>query len=231
MREAVVLLSGGLDSSTLLHVLLEEKFTPTALAVYYGQAHSIELSSAYNVARDVGVRIVDLDLEETARQIFAGAKSSQVGQQIAVPEGHYASESMKSTIVPNRNMLLLALAGAFAESIGAEVVAYAAHAGDHPIYPDCRPEFISSCAQTLKLGTNVTLYAPFQAMSKADIVRKGAALCVPFDLTYSCYAGYGDHCGRCGTCVERKEAFRIAQVPDPTSYTDEAFGVPVFRTV
>jgi len=125
---------------------------------------------------------------------------------------------MKLTIVPNRNMLLIAVAGAFAVSRKANVVAYAAHAGDHAIYPDCRQEFVESCARTLHLATDVELLAPFASISKTEIVRRGAKLDVPFEFTYSCYEGGLAHCGACGTCFERREAFRDAGVPDPTEY-------------
>jgi len=218
MPSAVLLLSGGIDSSTLLHVLKDEGFSVTALAVHYGQRHSRELRAARRISLHAHVPLVELDLGKTLAPIFLGAPSSQVGQLIQVPEGHYAESSMAVTVVPNRNMLLLSLAGALAASTESEVVAYAAHAGDHAIYPDCRPEFIASCARTLRLAADVTLYAPFEAMTKADIVKRGHALHVPLHLTYSCYRGRPKHCGACGTCTERREAFQLSGVPDPTEY-------------
>jgi len=218
MREAVVLLSGGLDSSTLLHVLLDEEFSVTALSVNYGQRHACELEAARLVAAQASVPIIELALGSVLAPIFARSTSSQVGQKTAVPEGHYAEPSMRTTIVPGRNLLLLSLAAALAQSEGASVIAYAAHAGDHSIYADCRTDFIAEAGRTLRLGYDLTLYDPFQAMSKADIVRKGAALRVPFELTYSCYNGGATHCGACGTCFERREAFRDACVLDPTRY-------------
>jgi len=221
MSDVVVLLSGGLDSSTLLHLLLAEKRSPIALSVHYAQKHSVELASARRVAAAAKVELREVELGFAAAQIFSGARSSQVGKNLAVPEGHYADETMKSTVVPNRNMILLALAGAYASSAGIGTVAYAAHAGDHPVYSDCRPDFIVSCALTLLLGANIVLEAPFVELSKAAIVRKGAELGVPFALTYSCYRGNLIHCGRCSTCVERREAFDLAGVADPTRYEDQ----------
>jgi 7-cyano-7-deazaguanine synthase len=218
MNKTVVLLSGGLDSSTLVYWLLNRDLEVVALSVRYGQRHACELLAARAVAKHAGVHLVELDLEKSLAEVFAGAKSSQVGSKTAVPIGHYADETMKLTIVPNRNMLLLALAGALAVSIGAPSVAYAAHSGDHAIYPDCRPEFAQAMAKALALGSTIDLVTPFVTISKTEIVRQGTKLRVPFELTYSCYAGRTEHCGVCGTCYERQEAFRDAGVSDPTKY-------------
>jgi 7-cyano-7-deazaguanine synthase len=127
---------------------------------------------------------------------------------------------MKLTIVPNRNMLLLSMAAARAISVGADTVAYAAHAGDHAVYRDCRPEFYESCDETIQLATGdaVSMYAPFIEITKTDIAQRGAQLKAPMHLTYSCYKGRSLHCGKCGTCVERIEAFQDAGVTDPTEY-------------
>ncbi|MFM9146691.1 MAG: 7-cyano-7-deazaguanine synthase, partial [Verrucomicrobiota bacterium] len=139
---------------------------------------------------------------------------------VKVPEGHYEEESMKATVVPNRNMLLISVATAWAVSLRAESVAYGAHGGDHAIYPDCRPEFAEALDRAVRLADwhEVRLERPFVKMDKAAIVRRGAELDVPFSLTWSCYVGGERHCGKCGTCVERKEAFRLARVTDPTDY-------------
>jgi 7-cyano-7-deazaguanine synthase len=221
-NRTVVLLSGGLDSTTLLYHLMDAGMNVTALTVDYGQRHVREIEAAKGITKRLGVPLVSTYLSDALRPIFEQSKSSQVGAAPStVPEGHYAAETMKTTIVPNRNMLLIAIAGALADSIGASTVAYAAHAGDHPIYPDCRPEFIESCAQTLLLATNVALTDPFQKMSKADIVTRGAALHVPFHETWSCYVGSDRHCGKCSTCVERREAFALTNVLDPTDYADK----------
>lgn len=224
-RRAVSLLSGGLDSTTLLYQLKFEGFEPTALIVDYGQRHAIEMTKAQVICAVANIPFKQLNLSAAFGPLFAGAQSSQVGAKVDVPHGHYAAENMKTTIVPNRNMMLLAMAGALAETIGAEVVAYAAHAGDHTIYPDCRPEFYESCAQTLFKATDgrVTLYAPFGTITKGDIAKRAKGLRVPVELTWSCYdpqfeTGMFIHCGKCGTCVERKEAMAEAFDVDPTKY-------------
>lgn len=146
--------------------------------------------------------------------------SSQTDENFEVPEGHYTEETMKVTVVPNRNMILLAVAGAWAISLKAEYVAYAAHVGDHAIYPDCRKEFADRIAEVLETADwhSVKLMRPFLNRTKADIAALGHELKVPYELTWSCYKGGEKHCGKCGTCVERKEAFALANVPDPTEY-------------
>jgi 7-cyano-7-deazaguanine synthase len=229
MPQAVVLLSGGLDSSTLLYKMKADGHVVTALSVDYGQRHVRELASAEAIAHAADVPLVFIELGEALYPIFSQSKSSQVGGQDRsdVPEGHYAAENMKITIVPNRNMMLISIAGALAESIRKEdekvVVAYAAHAGDHSVYFDCRPEFISAAARALSLATNnhVTLSDPFADITKADIVKRAEALQVPIGLTWSCYKGEALQCGRCSTCVERREACAIAGVTDPTVYADK----------
>ncbi len=127
---------------------------------------------------------------------------------------------MKATVVPNRNMILLALAAGWAISQKADAIAYAAHGGDHAIYPDCRPEFAEAMRHAIGLADwhRVELLRPFVTLTKADIVRRGAELGAPLGSTWSCYRGGARHCGRCGTCVERREAFALAGVPDPTDY-------------
>jgi 7-cyano-7-deazaguanine synthase len=223
-KGVVVLLSGGLDSSTLLYDIMSEGFDPIVpMAVRYGQKHVRELRSAYDVAQSVSKPLVVVDLAYALKPVFAGALSSQVGKQVDVPIGHYAEPSMKLTIVPNRNMILLATAAALAVSRGCSFVAYAAHAGDHPVYPDCRPEFMQAMQDALKLGNTDFggLISPFANISKTAIVQRGSELGVPFSLTYSCYEGRETHCGKCGTCFERREAFRDAGVEDPTAYESD----------
>ena len=146
---------------------------------------------------------------------------------VAVPDGHYAEETMKITVVPNRNAIMLTIAFGLAAAQGAEAVAVAVHGGDHFIYPDCRPGFIDSFQvmqdHALDGYANVRLQAPFVTISKADIVAEGARHGTPFADTWSCYKGGAHHCGRCGTCVERREAFHLAGVADPTVYEDPDF--------
>jgi 7-cyano-7-deazaguanine synthase len=216
-EKAVVLLSGGLDSTVLCAQLLFEDIQVHALVVDYGQRHRQEIDAARAVILELGIpsSMVKIDPD-----LFFGAHSSQTNPGVAVPEGHYAAENMKLTIVPNRNMLLLSMAAARAISVGADTVAYAAHAGDHAVYPDCRPEFYESCDETIQLATGdaVSMYAPFIEITKTDIAQRGAQLKAPMHLTYSCYKGRSLHCGKCGTCVERIEAFQDAGVTDPTEY-------------
>lgn len=215
--KSVVVFSGGLDSTVLLYELLAGGDEVLALSVDYGQRHRVELEAARQLAAQVDVEWQLADLSPIAG-LLAG--SSQTSSEIAVPHGHYAEESMKQTVVPNRNMILLAVAGGWAVSRKANRIAYAAHSGDHTIYPDCRPEFTAAMRQALGLADwhQVDLYCPFVNLTKADIVRRGAELNVPFAETWSCYEGGQRHCGLCGTCVERKEAFEQAGIPDPTRY-------------
>ncbi len=219
--QVVLIHSGGLDSTVLLHHLVAQGRHVRTLSIDYGQRHAKELDCAAGLARRLGIehRVADL---RAITPLLAG--SSLTSAEIAVPEGHYAEDSMKATVVPNRNMLLLALATAWAVSLKADAVAYAAHSGDHTIYPDCRPEFAEAMARAIGLADwhRVELIRPFVDWTKADIVRRGAALGVPFADTWSCYVGGELHCGRCGTCIERREAFHLAEVADPTRYADDA---------
>ena len=209
--------SGGLDSTVLTYKLLAEGHSVRAVSVCYGQRHQRELGYAALSARKLGIpwRMIDLSV---LKDVFG--ESSQTSDDVAVPHGHYEEEAMKLTVVPNRNMILLAVAAGWAIGQGDEAIAYAAHAGDHAIYPDCRPVFVDAMIHALRLChyEPVELLAPFLGMTKADIVKLGADLGVPFAETWSCYEGGEIHCGQCGTCVERKEAFVLAGVVDPTEY-------------
>lgn len=213
----VAVFSGGLDSTVLAYHLQASGDRVLALSIDYGQRHRRELESAQRIAAQMEMPWLCADLS-ALRPLLAG--SSQTDDAIPVPDGHYEAESMKATVVPNRNMLLLATAGAYAVSQRADALAYAAHAGDHAIYPDCRPEFADAMAKALHLCDwhDLLLLTPFVRMTKTDIVRRGASLGVPFALTYSCYRGGVEHCGTCGTCAERREAFKEAGIDDPTTY-------------
>lgn len=215
-KRAVVLLSGGLDSAVLLAHLRSEGWETLALSCDYGQRHRRELFSARSLASHYGIRHETADLRALAHLLTSSLTTSE----IAVPHGHYTAENMKSTVVPNRNMILAAVAAGWAISQKASAVAYAAHSGDHTIYPDCREEFAQALDQALRLcdWSEMRLLRPFTGTTKTDLVRLGSKLGVPFGLTWSCYEGGDKHCGRCGTCVERIEAFQLAGVPDPTSY-------------
>jgi 7-cyano-7-deazaguanine synthase len=218
---AVVVASGGVDSTTLVYRLKAEGRQLTLLGVDYGQRHRIELEHVRRTAEAVGARYLRLGLSGLGG-LLAG--SALTDQAVMVPSGHYSDVSMRATVVPNRNALLLDLAVGLAVADGADAVAFGAHSGDHPIYPDCRPAFVEAYARMVAvanegfLPVGFQVLAPFLTWTKADIVRHGAELGVPFADTWSCYRGGERHCGRCGTCTERREAFAVAGVPDPTDY-------------
>lgn len=215
----VLIHSGGLDSTVLLHALVKRMDRQVhALAFNYGQRHGEqELLRGFVSCNKLGVerKLVDLSC---LKPLLAG--SSQTDDSIPVPEGHYAEASMKATVVPNRNMVMLSIAAAWAISLKADEIAYAAHAGDHAIYPDCRPEFVDALEEAIKLADwhRVFIKRPFINLKKQNIVALGHEMGVSFKDTYSCYNGRPKHCGKCGTCVERIEAFKLAEVPDPTEY-------------
>lgn len=212
----VLVYSGGLDSTVLLYEFRQQGHEVRCLSIDYGQRHRRELRAAESICRDLGVehRIADLS---SIRPLLAG---SALTGDAEVPAGHYKDESMKQTVVPNRNMIMLSVAIGWAVSSKCDAVAYAAHAGDHSIYPDCRPEFAEVMRRAAGLCDwhPVELLTPFVDRTKGDIVRIGADLGVPFERTWSCYEGGQLHCGQCGTCVERREAFELASVDDPTVY-------------
>ena len=217
----VVLLSGGMDSVTALYAARAEHAVAAALSFDYGaKHHARELPCAARHCARLGVRheVVRLDFVD---RLFRSALLASGGP---IPDGHYADATMRQTVVPFRNGILLAVAAGFAESQGAEAVVIAAHAGDHAIYPDCREDFMRSMADAVRLGTyaGIALLRPFIALDKAGIARRGAGLGVDYADTWSCYKGGELHCGTCGTCVERREAFLRAGLPDPTVYADAA---------
>jgi 7-cyano-7-deazaguanine synthase len=215
--KTVLIFSGGLDSTTLLYETLAAGQDVLAIGIDYGQRHVKELQAATRIteALNVPYQVVNLS---ALQPVIAG--SSQTSVEIDVPEGHYAAENMKLTVVPNRNMIMLSVAVGYAISQKADAIAYAAHGGDHAIYPDCRKEFVDCLAKAVELADwhRVALMAPYTEIDKAEIVRRGAALGVDYGATWSCYKGQEKHCGKCGTCVERKEAFGLAGVSDPTEY-------------
>ncbi|MGB0745055.1 MAG: 7-cyano-7-deazaguanine synthase QueC [Opitutales bacterium] len=228
--KTLVIYSGGLDSTVLLYELHQAGHEVGALSINYGQRHACELECAASICRELGIkhRVADLS---AIQALLAG--SSLTSPEIEVAEGHYTEERMKTTVVPNRNMILLAIATGHALSIGAQEVAYAAHSGDHAIYPDCRNEFADAMAQAMTLcdWKQVELSRPFVDWTKAEIVKRGAELGVPFERTWSCYKGGETHCGRCGTCIERREAFDLAGVEDPTEYAAGAPSVEELRAM
>ena len=217
-KSYIVSLSGGMDSSVLAFYLANAGIKIKALSIDYGQRHAKELESAAKIAKHLGIEHKIISLTALA-PLLVGSSSLLAGGE-AIPEGHYADESMKSTVVPNRNMLLLSIATAWSVASKFDGVAYAAHAGDHAIYPDCRPEFADAMNKAVGLCdfTPQEIVRPFIEHSKADIAALGTALGVPFADTWSCYNGRELHCRKCGTCTERVEAFELAGVADPTQY-------------
>ena len=214
-KSSLIVLSGGLDSVTLLH----DRKSEIALAVTfdYGSNHNRrEADCAVFHCRQLGIEHLIIPLKFMA-QYF---KSSLLEGSDAVPEGQYAEETMKSTVVPFRNGIMLSVACGLAESRGLTRVLIANHAGDHAIYPDCRPEFICSMSDAMCTGTyvGVRVDAPYTLLSKADIARIGKQLGIDYATTYSCYKGGEHHCGKCGTCIERHEALVEAGIDDPTIY-------------
>jgi 7-cyano-7-deazaguanine synthase len=217
----VVLCSGGMDSVTALYWARQEQVVTAVLSFDYGAKHNHrEIPLAAEHAARFGVRheIITLDF---VRRLFTSDLLQGGGE---IPEGHYEAENMKQTVVPFRNAIMLSIACGFAESVGAEGLVIAAHGGDHAIYPDCREDFMRAMGDAMRLGTyaGVRLLRPFIALHKGQIAAEGDRLGVDFARTWSCYKGGAIHCGKCGTCVERREAFLLAGLADPTAYASTA---------
>ncbi|MCZ6764812.1 MAG: 7-cyano-7-deazaguanine synthase QueC, partial [Alphaproteobacteria bacterium] len=216
----VVICSGGLDSITLAYQVKAQGAIARLVSFDYGQRHKVELRFAARAAHDLGVPHDMIDISGLTR-FLAG---SALTDDIDVPDGHYAQDNMQITVVPNRNAIFLAIAYGVAAGEKASSVAAAFHSGDHFVYPDCRPAFVDAFRVMQNHATEglweIDLHAPFVEASKADIVKIGSGLGVPFEKTWSCYKGGARHCGRCGTCVERLEAFYLTGVTDPTAYED-----------
>ncbi len=208
-KESILVLSGGMDSVTMLHEYKEE--IALAVTFSYGSNHNMrEAECARENCRRLGIEWMEIPLG------FMGEyfKSSLLSGADAIPEGEYAEDNISSTIVPFRNGIMLAVAAGLAESRGLKRIMIANHGGDHAIYPDCRPEFIAGMAEAVKRGTveGIELYAPYTDITKKEIARRGAALGVDYRLTYSCYKGGEKHCGKCATCLERREALAAAGI-------------------
>jgi len=217
----IVIASGGLDSTTLIYHLLAHGSRVRLMSFDYGQLHRRELDCARQVAEILQVPHQVVDLRAVGVLLSGSALTDLT---VAVPDGHYTDESMRATVVPNRNALMLDVAVAVAVTTHCGAVAFGAHGGDHAIYPDCRPEFVVAFNASARLAnegflaSGFSVLAPFLLQSKADIVRLDATYEVPFERTWSCYRGGARHCGTCGTCTERREAFQVAGIADPTSY-------------
>ena len=215
--KVVVLCSGGMDSVTALYWAQQEQTVNAAVSFDYGSKHNPrELPFAAEHAAKLGVRQETVPLRFMDR-LFASDLLAGGGD---IPEGHYEAANMKQTVVPFRNAIMLSIACGFAESAGAEGLVIAAHGGDHAIYPDCREDFMRAMGDAMRLGTyaQVQLLRPFINLDKAGIAREGAGLGVDYSRTWSCYKGGAIHCGACGTGVERREAFALAGLMDPTAY-------------
>lgn len=215
MKNALLVLSGGMDSTTLLY----ERKNEIALAVSfdYGSNHNgREIPFAKFHCEKLGIEHLTIPLK-FMHDYF---KSSLLSGADAIPEGNYADENMKSTVVPFRNGIMLSVAAGLAESRGLTKVMMANHFGDHDIYPDCRKEFVDAMSQAIAAGTyaNITIDAPYTLISKADIARKGKTLGLDYGQTWSCYKGGQVHCGKCATCLERKAALAEAGIEDTTEY-------------
>lgn len=249
MHDSVAIVSGGLDSTTLVYDMVTNGLTPHLLSFDYGQRHKKELTYAAITAKKFGLRHDIVDLSGLTHLISNSAltapriefENANTLAQIEVPEGHYAEDNMKATVVPNRNMIMLSIAAGVMVNNNYHLIGTGVHAGDHFIYPDCRPGFIFACNAAIARGNagfglvgewNTTpgtdpqglIYAPFLEKSKTDIAYRALELGVPLHLTWSCYKGEDKHCGKCGTCVERLEAIHMASVRwkdrhDPKSWS------------
>jgi 7-cyano-7-deazaguanine synthase len=219
-QRAVAIVSGGMDSVTLAYLLDSEGYDLHLLSIDYGQRHKKEISYAKRCAERLGAAFDIADIAKVGRLLSGSALTDN----IEVPHGHYAAENMAVTVVPNRNAVMLSIAYGVAVAQNAVLVACAVHGGDHFVYPDCRPQFIEAFDAMERRAVegfgkpSLRLCAPFINKTKSEIVEIGATLSVPYEDTWSCYEGGDFHCGLCGTCNERKEAFQLAGVPDPTDY-------------
>lgn len=216
-KRLVALISGGMDSVAAFYAASLEHEVVAGLSFDYGSKHNhreIPFAKFHCEKFKVPHTLIPLD--------FVGVtfKSILLKSGGEVPEGHYEEATMKQTVVPFRNGIMLSVAAGFAESAGAHGVVIAAHAGDHAIYPDCREEFMRAMGDAIRLGTYaaVEIFRPFIHLTKAQIVAEGNRLGVDFAKTWSCYKGLDLHCGACGTCIERREAFMLSGIPDPTKY-------------
>ncbi|SFR66113.1 preQ(0) biosynthesis protein QueC [Marinobacter daqiaonensis] len=215
-KTVVVIYSGGMDSFTLLHRALAEGHRVHALSFDYGQRHVRELEAASEVCEGLGIphRVIDIRSLET---VMSGSSLTGGGP---VPEGHYEEETMKSTVVPNRNMILLSLATGYAVTVKGDAVWFGAHGGDHAIYPDCRPEFIEKMDAVCRVANYepVAVEAPYMLADKSEILAEGLAMGLDYSQTWTCYNGREKACGVCGSCVERLEAFAANGKTDPLAY-------------
>lgn len=218
MPDSIIILSGGLDSTTMLYEYKDD--IALALSFDYGSNHNArELAFARLHCERLGIPHIIIPLD-FIHQYF---RSSLLEGADAIPEGNYDDDNMRSTVVPFRNGIMLAIAAGMAETRGLTRIMMANHAGDHAIYPDCRQSFVDAMNQAIQAGTyeGITLFTPYTNLTKADIARHGKALGIDYSETWSCYKGGEKHCGKCGTCTERREALREAGIDDTTEYADD----------
>jgi 7-cyano-7-deazaguanine synthase len=217
-QKIVCLFSGGADSATLITYYKKAGYDVYALGVNYGQKHNKELIFASNFCSISNIKYKIIDLTSLKELLSASVLTSDK----PVPEEHYTHENQKQTVVPNRNMILLSIATGYAVTIGAKYIAFAAHANDFAIYPDCRPSFVNAFGEALTHAlfeeSKINVIAPFVHMTKGEIIKLGTELGVPYENTWSCYNGRDKACGKCGTCQERLEAFAFAGIKDPLKY-------------
>lgn len=231
MKSAVTILSGGMDSATLAFAVrsIDPEFNYEKqhfVSFNYGQRHVKELDCARAIAKFLDSQHTVIDLSQVGPHL----KGSALTDGVEMPEGYYAEENMRLTVVPNRNAIMLSIAWGIAEGEKADAVFYGAHAGDHDIYPDCRPEFVEALSGAFRSGTfgdkPVGIYAPFLNIDKAEILRRGLSMGVPYELTWTCYKGDSVACGVCGSCQERLWAFDQVGKEDPLPYESRKLYMP-----
>ena len=216
--KVVVIFSGGMDSFTVLNMAVKQNFDVYALSFDYGQRHKKELDYASMACKKLNVKHKIIDIS-AINELIGG---SSLTSDIDVAEGHYEQESMLTTVVPNRNMILLSMAVGYAVSLGANKVYYGAHSGDHAIYPDCRPEFVERMNDVCAIANYeaVEIVTPFLHASKIAILTAGLEMGLDYGQTWTCYNGRDLACGKCGACQERLEAFAENGSTDPLEYEE-----------
>lgn len=215
-EKVVVIYSGGMDSYTVLNRAIADGKQVYALTFDYGQRHVKEIACAKTVCERLNINHKVIDIT-AINQLLAG---SSLTDNIDIPEGHYEADNMKSTVVPNRNMILISLAVGYAVSVGAAQVYYGAHSGDHAIYPDCRPEFVEKMNDVCKIANyeSVEIFSPYLTQDKIAILADGISMGLDYSQTWTCYNGREKACGKCGACQERLEAFHLNNKTDPIAY-------------
>ncbi|NQY37447.1 MAG: 7-cyano-7-deazaguanine synthase QueC [Alteromonadaceae bacterium] len=219
-EKVVVIYSGGMDSFTVLNRALKNGKEVYALSFDYGQRHVKELECASLVCKKLNISHKVVDISAINQLLGGSSLTASVDENIEIPEGHYEADSMKSTVVPNRNMILISLAVAYAVSVKAAQVYYGAHSGDHAIYPDCRPEFVEKMNDVCQIANyqSVEIFSPYLNVNKTAILTDGISMGLDYSNTWTCYNGREKACGKCGACQERLEAFRDNNVTDPLEY-------------